>query len=121
MQTEELEIVESLQEKMHKAFYLAMDVAYSELSHKGNYFTVRDCPEMDDDRIWDWADGLVQDYAMKRFNGECSLQASIDFDIEKFEESVDMDIAFLDGLLEKFGKPVRLTKEEMRSRGYIVR
>lgn len=121
MEVKENEIIESLQEKMHKAFYLAMNVAYSELSPDGTCFTVRDCPEANDDRIWGWADGLVQDYAMKRINGECSLQAMIDFDIEKFEESVDSDIAFFEGLLEKLGKPVRLTKEEMRSRGYVVR
>jgi hypothetical protein len=71
--------------------------------------------------VWGWVDGLVQRYAMKRIEGRCSLAASLEFDVAEFEASVDKDIAWFEKVLARVGKPVRLTVQEMRKRGYIVR
>ena len=39
-----------------------------------------------------WTDGLIQKYHLSRINGRCSLQASLDYDIAKAEESIVEDI-----------------------------
>ena len=113
--------MQSLKDKMIEASDLACDIAYSEVTHEGHYFTVRDDKQANSDRVWGWVDGLVQASAMKRIEGRCSLQATIDFDIGEFEESVDKDITWFKTVLARVGKPVRLTKQEMRDRGYVVR
>ena len=113
--------MESLKDKMNKAYGLACDLAYGEITHAGNYFTVRDDKRVQSDRIWGYVDGLWSEYLWKHMEGRCSLQATIDFDIGKFEEQVDKDIAFFEGLLNEIGKPKQLTKQDLRDRGYVVK
>jgi hypothetical protein len=114
--------VPSLSDLMHEAFYLSMDCGHSELSHNKTYFTPREkgLTDEESDLIFGWADGLTHAYYEKISSGQCSLQASIDFDVAKFEERVVKDIATMKAILNRVGKPVVLTKEDMRGRGYVV-
>ncbi len=99
----------SLAELMNDAFNLSLDLAYSELSPDGHYFTARNLPVTKDvdDMIFCWCDGLKHKYYENVSTGRCSLQRMIDFEIELMTE-----------LLRKFGGPITLTFEEMRKRGY---
>lgn len=109
----------SLCDLMHEAFQLSLDVAYSEIAPDGSYFTWRPTGLGNhEDMISGWADGLVHKYYDNRVTGHCSLQAQIDFDIEKFEQGVERDIKIMKKLLEKLGKPIKLDFAEMRRRGY---
>ena len=81
----------SMEEKMIQASRLAVALAYED-SEAG---IVRDTTifgEETSDRIWGWTDGLIQKYHLSRINGRCSLQASLDYDIAKAEESIVEDI-----------------------------
>lgn len=108
-----------LEELMHEAWILAMDVTHSELSPNDHYFTPRETSFGEhDDMVWGWADGLMHKYYRDRATGQCSLKAMIEFDVAQFEEKVKRDIAIMKELLEKVGKPVKLTVAEMQRRGY---
>lgn len=117
--TETLE--KSLEELMHEAWILAMDVTYSELAPDNTYLTPRQgrigTPE-EDDMVWGWADGLMHKYYQSRATGRCSWKAMQEFDVTQFEENVKRDIATMTKLLAKVGKPVKLDFAEMQRRGY---
>lgn len=116
MNKESEEIIESLEEKMGKAFYLSMDVSYKNLTPADHYFIVKDIDLPD--FVWAWADGRVHKYYEDTTTGRCSLSRSINFDIEKFEARVDDEIKQMEELLKKHGPPKKLTVEEMRAMGY---
>ena len=111
---------ESLEDLMRQAFNLSLDLAYTELSPDGGYFTAREgvFAEAQEDMIFGWVDGLTQKFYSSRTSGHCSLQAMIDFDVAAFEEEVRRDIATMTELFAQVGKPVRLDFAEMRRRGY---
>lgn len=113
---------ESLSERMHRAFHLALKICYSELTPDGHYFTPRDSfgTRHQEEMVIGWADGLVHKYYETHATGRCSLTAMVAFDVAKFEASVLRDIAIMERLLGRHGPPVQLTKDEMRRRGYIV-
>ena len=115
-------IVRSLAELLEDAYQLSLDLAYSELSPDGGCFTPRDDNFSDDDSdmIWGWADGLTHKYYFKMTEGNCSLQAMVDFDIGAFEATVKKNIEVMTNLVAKVGKPITLTVQEMKRRGYVV-
>jgi hypothetical protein len=115
--------MKSLSELMHEAYRLSLHIAYSERNHEDHYFTPRDISEEDDAlpnfSVWGWVDGLIHKMYHKHANGECSLQAMIDFDVGDFERRVIEDIEVLRERGKNFTQ-VKLTKAVMRERGYTV-
>ena len=110
---EDGEQVASLEELMGEAFHLSMMCAYA-TTQDGYYHNVRPegvLSEEEVDLVFAWADGLVQKYAENRMTGHCSLQATIDFDVEKFEERVVRDIEKLKAILARVGPPTELTSQ----------
>jgi len=79
----------SLHEKVIRAFNLAMAVAKS-----GRALTTQD-----EDMVYGHYDGLVEKHLHKHRTGQCSLQATVDFDIGKEEAQIDADLARLRSLL----------------------
>jgi hypothetical protein len=112
--------MKSLQELMQEAFNLSLDCAYGTLAPTGNYMHVRELPvsKETNDMIFAWCDGLMHGYYERTSSGRCSLQATIDFDVAKFEANVERDIATMEGLLATYGMPRRMTFEEMQIEGY---
>lgn len=110
----------SLKDLMDKAFSLSLDLAHSELAPDGHYFTPRNLPisQEKNDLIFGWADGLVHNYYERICSGRTSIQAQVDFDIEKFEETINKDIKQMEDLLVIYGKPIKITFDEMKKRGY---
>jgi hypothetical protein len=111
----------SLQQLMHEAFVLSLRLSHSEYSPKGHCFTPRTeqlGTKEQDEMIWSWADGLTHSYYQRISTGHCSPQSMIDFDIERFENTIKENIETMKKLLETFGQPIILTKEEMTKRGY---
>jgi hypothetical protein len=111
---------ESLSDLMERAFNLSLDLTYKDMSPDGHYLTPRELPTSSENEstVSCWADGLVHKYYQDRASGHCSLQASIDFDLAKFEASVVRDIDMMTKLLAEVGKPVKLDFAEMQRRGY---
>lgn len=87
----------TLDEKMYAAYQLALQVIYAP-REDGHCVEQRE-PACADDDAWSWADGLYHKYAEKRKTGQCSLQATIDFDVVQFEAMVDEHITRFTGLL----------------------
>lgn len=111
--------MKSLQDLMNEAYNLSLDLAYEDMAPNGHYLTPRsNLPTEEADLIYGWADGLMHKYYENRSSGRCSLQATIDFDVAKFEQSVVKDIAKMKIILARVGKPVKLDFAEMRKRGY---
>lgn len=113
----------SLQDKMNLATDLAFEVTYSELSPTGGLFTTRD--DLDEilgeetaELAWSWADGLYQKWFHDHMNGRCSLQAMIDFDMEREEKRIDEIIEKFRDAVKKLPPQVKLSVETMRERGY---
>lgn len=117
---EEQKICHSLEDLMKEAFSFSLELAYETLTEDGHYFDPRSnfTEDMDVDKVYAWADGLMTRHYLDKIKGSCSLQSFIDFDIETFEDSVEKDIALFKVYLEKVGKPKVLTKEDLRKRGY---
>jgi len=87
----------SLADKMTKAYNLAFDLW--KLDEAKEYKALKKGEEAD--LVYGWADGLCHKYYEKMATGHCSPQAMIDFDIAKFEESVDRDIAKMQKMLAR--------------------
>lgn len=83
----------SIDEKIYKAFHLAV-----KLCEPLNEGTLVIADSEDKDMVWVHADGLRAKYLEDMKYGRCSIQASIDFDVEAEEKRLDADIL----LLEKF-------------------
>lgn len=88
-------VEDSLDEKIRTAFDVSYDL--SELLNRDALKTDRDTVEM----IWGHADGLTAKWLYDRRDGRCSLQASIDFDIEAEEKKLDGQIALMRKLWEE--------------------
>lgn len=110
---------QSLNELMWQAYNLSLDVCYSELTPQRTCFTPRNnLTEEEGNLAFEWADGLIHKHYERVSSGCCSIQAMIDFDVAKFEQRVKDDIKKLEAVLKRVGKPVVLTAEELRRRGY---
>ena len=110
----------SVEELLNKAYHLSLKLAYETVTWKGNYFDVRENFKHggDVDKIFSYCDGLQHKYYDKVTSGRCSIQTTIDFDIEKFEENLIIDIKEFEKLLLIYGEPRILSKECLRERGY---
>lgn len=94
----------SFGEKLDKAYQLSLNLIYVDdnctLQRGGDA-----SKHFDDDSVVDklfgWADGLEHKYHYSRHNGQCSLQAMIDYDIEQAEKDVDADIEQFEALLKE--------------------
>jgi hypothetical protein len=87
----------SLSDKMAKAFGLSFDLW--KLDEAKEYKALRQGEEAD--LVYGWVDGLCHKYYQNMSSGHCSLKAFTDFDIEKFEESVDRDIEKMQKMLAR--------------------
>ncbi len=117
------ELEKSLEQLMSEAYYLSLDCAFETLSPCNDYWDARTnlglfLNPQDEDKIWAWCDGLMAKYYDNHLKGHCSIQAMIDFDLEKFEQSVVADIEMMNAALKKLGSPRKMTFEEMQKRGY---
>jgi hypothetical protein len=110
----------SLQDLMNEAYNLSLDLSFKTITWQGNYFDPRESFPLggDSDKIFGWSDGLFHKYYQKISNGECSLAQTIDFDLERFEQSVISDIEEFNHLIKIYGKPLILSKEHLRALGY---
>lgn len=52
------------------------------------------------DMVWGHADGLVAKHLINMMNGWCSIQASIDFDVEERERILDAEITEMQELVD---------------------
>jgi hypothetical protein len=113
-------IEKSLEELMNEAYNLALKLAFSSITETGHYFDVREGFPLggDSDRIFSWVDGLEHKFYHNKMSGRCSLQSTIDFDIESYEKSVIADIEEFSRLIKIYGEPRVLSKENLRARGY---
>ena len=113
----------SLAELMGDAVALSWELIYEDIAPDGTYLTPRQNFESigtdtEKDMISSWADGLYHKYYDNRTTGHCSLQAMIDFDVEKFEKQVEQDIETMKRILAVVPSPVKLDFAEMQRRGY---
>lgn len=70
----------SINDKLNKAYDLACKVADSDEAIKNR---------LELDEIYVYVDGLKHKYFEERINGRCSIQASLNFDLEKEEKELD--------------------------------
>lgn len=110
----------SLEEKMHEAYSLSLNLAYETISPNGTFFGTRNFNfgKEHDDMISVWCDGLMHKYYQDIQSGRCSLSAAINFDVEKFERKVEDAIHIFSALISIVGFPRKLTKNDMRQMGY---
>jgi hypothetical protein len=97
------EILEaSLSDKMAKAFDLSIELW--KLDEAKEYKALKRDEEAD--FVYGWADGLCHKYYQNMATGHCSPQATIDFDVGVFEESVDRDIVRMQKILVRLNNEV---------------
>ena len=58
--------------------------------------------EEQSDLVYGHTDGLIQKYHRQRLEGECSLQATIDYDTVQAEGALLSDLACMTGWLSQF-------------------
>lgn len=87
----------SLGDKMTKAYNLAFDLW--KIDEANGYKAVRKGEEAD--LVYGWVDGLTHKYYADRASGHCSLAEFRDFDVGKFEESVDREIEKMQKILAR--------------------
>jgi hypothetical protein len=87
----------SVEEKLTLAYELACHVGYVD-----GHMTVRDGEYDYKDDVWMFVDGLYHKWFYKHLNGECSLQASLDCDMEKVENELDGYISNFEKVYKDF-------------------
>jgi hypothetical protein len=96
----------SLRWKMRRAYRLTGNLCFV-WDERGYICEVRDTRalfgESASDDLWAWSEGLMHKYHGDRASGRCSLQASIDFDIGRFEAEADRVIELCTRLHERIG------------------
>ena len=107
----------SIEDKLNEATDLSFKIIYATTRPQGGYLDVKE-DERITDEVWEFADGLYQEYFYKRLEGRCSLQAMIDFDMTAQEKHLDEIIATFKVILEQVGMPRVLTVEEYIALGY---
>ena len=113
----------SLEEMMAEAVAISWDLMYEDIAPNGMYLTPRTNfntigTAEETDMISGWADGRYHKYLKNRMTAHCSLQAFLDFDLEKFEENVKRDITTMRRILSTVPAPIKLDFAEMQRRGY---
>ena len=106
-------VEKSLMELMDEAFRLSLQVAYETITADGHYYDARKefhTSAANEDTIWGWCDGLMHGAYQRITTGQCSLRATIDFDVAAFEELVKKDVTMMAELLVKLGSPKVLPK-----------
>lgn len=83
----------SFKEKLQKVYDISVSLSYDEAEDVID--TTAKYGEDTSNIIWSYVDGIMQAHYEKMMNGECSVQANIDFDIEKEEKKVDKHIKLL--------------------------
>lgn len=84
----------SIKTTMVIAYQLACQLAYDGSTVLD---TTKRYGKDDSDLIWGFVDGLYQQWFQKRMDGQCSPQASMDFDMEKQEKQLNIYVQkFLD-------------------------
>ena len=84
----------SFQEKLNRAYQLALELAYEddECIHPTN---------INNDLVWAYVDGLIKNYHNKILSGRCSLQATIDYDMEKEEKTLNDHISMFKKMIKE--------------------
>ena len=110
----------SLSDLMTEAYNLSLVLGFGEIAPDGSLLTWRSLPTSseNEDMISAWADGLCHKYYQNVSTGHCSPQQTINFDLEKWEEQVKMEIEIMKEILARVGPGRKLTFEEMKARGY---
>lgn len=96
----------SLADKMQHAYNLSIDLCYNGCDHETKcdhactpVSKIVGLTYEQEDDVWSLADGLWHKYYHDRVSGRCSLQASIGFDVEKFEQQIDDLIKVMEGAI----------------------
>lgn len=113
--------MKSMEEVMIEGTRLSFLITYKNKRPSGLFHEVRDDADLTDsewDMVSGWADGLVQKHLMKQMAGECSLQATIDFDIGDYDDGIRRDVKTMRAILNRVGEPVTLTKEQLIAGGW---
>ena len=92
---------QSINNKIEKAFRLAFKLGDFENDNNIDISKLENDPELDD-MIWGHADGLKAQRLFNMRDGRCSLQASMDFDIEAEELQLDKEIKIFQELIDKY-------------------
>lgn len=74
----------SISDKLRKAYILSNMI----VDHKPRIKMGTDMSN----KVYAYADGLIHEYFRKHIEGRCSIQAMIDFDMDKEEQKLDKDI-----------------------------
>lgn len=92
----------SFGDKLGQAIGLSLEVLYED-REDGHCVDLRNLnlPEETTDKLFSYADGLEAKYHYKRHVGQCSTQATIDYDIAAEEARLDADIKQFQELLAK--------------------
>jgi len=95
----------SIDDKLQLLYESSVNLAYAE-----NPYDENECSQVIDtdekygkeisDIIWSMVDGLYSNWIMKRIEGRCSLQASMNFDLSEVEKEIDDRIRILKGLIK---------------------
>lgn len=85
------EKMESVREKMNRAYNLALDC--EEISEHS--------PEDESDVIWSYLDGLFQKRLLDTINGKCSLAATLAFNMDKVEKQIDGHIEMMERIIKE--------------------
>ncbi len=80
----------SVKDKLNKAYSLACQIVdRAELKLEESMRNI----------VYGYVDGIMHKYFEKMINGQCSLQASIDFNMEDEEQRLDSDITKFEEIL----------------------
>jgi len=81
--------MKALEQKLNELTNICLNLAYA--NTKDGYYHATRAIELGDwdDIVWSFVDGLYQKWFFDRMEGKCSLQATIDFDIEAEEKKID--------------------------------
>ena len=91
----------SFGDKLSQAIGLSLEVLYED-REDGHCVDLRNLDHLDletTNKLFCYADGLEGQYHYKRHTGQCSLQATIDYDIAAEEARLDADIKQFQELL----------------------
>ena len=102
----EEQVESSLEEKMQKAFFTSLKLVHKSKLADGTYYSTRDLPDEVNYIAYAWADGLTHKYYQNMANCHCSSRAMVDFDIGKFEATIDNELLLMEKYLKILGEPI---------------
>ena len=105
MENENDEIIaSSMRDKMIKMHMIAFEI--ENIMTNGNKISVNDSniklTDTEIDLLYCILDGLTEKFIMDRMTGHCSLQAMLDYPVEKLENIIDTDIIELVKINDKY-------------------